>query len=152
MHGTTTMTPLWATLHFAGFAAWLGGLLAILVLRGGAAREPGAVTDLSPVYRALVGPGAMLTVVTGLMLTLRLYGEASGDGLGSGLMAMQGLGLVAAMISLVVSVPTASRLSRLEPVGPSATLHRQLDRRLRLTDLLVLVMGTVAIATGTLGR
>lgn len=146
------MTPLYATLHFAGFAAWLGGLLAILALRASAARDPGAAMDLSPVYRALVGPGAMVTVVTGLMLTLRLYNEASGDGLSEGLMAMQGLGIVAAMISLIVSVPTASRLARLEPVGPSATLYRQLDRRLRMTDVAVLLMGVVAIAAGTLGR
>lgn len=140
------MTPLWATLHFAGFAAWLGGLLAILVLRRG------ATADLSAVYRALVGPGAMVTVVTGLMLTLRMYTEVTGDGLSHGLMAMQGLGLVAAMISLIVSVPTASRLARLEPVGPSATLYGQLDQRLRVTDLIVLVMGMVAILAGTLGR
>jgi len=146
------MNALWATLHFAGFAAWLGGLLANLALRAAAGRNPGSPLDLAPVYRALVGPGAMLTVVTGLMLTLRLYGEASGDGLGGGLMAMQGLGIIAALVSLIVSVPTASRLARLEPVGPSASLHSQLDQRLRMTDLVVLIMGVAAIATGTLGR
>jgi len=147
------MTPLWATLHFAGFAAWLGGLLAVLVLRRGTTATPGeASPDLSAVYRALVGPGAMLTVVTGLMLTLRMYGEVTGDGFTRGLMAMQGLGLVAGMLSLIVSVPTASRLARLEPVGPSGALYRQLDQRLRVTDLIVLGLGLAAIVAGTLGR
>lgn len=140
------MSAFWATLHFVGFTAWLGGLLAVVALRGN------GPADLSAVYRTLVGPGAMLTVVTGLILTLRLYGEATSEGLSGGLMTMQGLGLVAAMISLIVSVPTASRLVRLDPVGPSATLYGQLDRRLRLTDLLVLGMGLAAIAAGTLGR
>ncbi len=148
------MSALWASLHFLGFTAWLGGLFAAMALRA-ARRSPhdaGTPDDLSAVYRVLVGPGAMLTVVSGMILTLRLYSSAAGVGLSDGLMAMQGLGLVAAMVSLIVSVPTASRLSRLEPVGPSAGLFSQLDQRLRRTDLVVLAMGVLAVVTGTLGR
>jgi hypothetical protein len=94
----------------------------------------------------------MATVVSGLVLTLRLYGEASGDGFRGGVMAMQGLGLVAGLISLIVSVPTAARLARLEATGPSATLFGQLERRLQWSDLLVLAAGIAAIAAGTAGR
>ncbi|MDP9143857.1 MAG: hypothetical protein M3N43_04030 [Actinomycetota bacterium] len=151
------MTATWLALHLVGFTAWLGGLLAVLALRQAAGREDPAQGGVvaraaGSVYRILVGPGAMVTVVSGLILTLRLYGEATGDGLSGPLMVMQGLGLLAAMIALIVSVPTASRLARLEPVGPAAALCAELATRLRLADLITLGLGLAALVAGAMGR
>lgn len=150
------MTAVWMMFHLAGVTAWLGGLLAIGPVRATARREGAdadgaAVRWCGGIYRILVGPGAMVTVVSGMILTLRLYGEATSVGLSHALMAMQGLGLVAALVSLVVSVPTAARLARLEPAGPSAPLYARLDRRLRLADGATLVSGLLALAAGALG-
>lgn len=150
------MTPLWLSLHLIGFTVWLGGLCAALVATAAARREDptalGLVTRIQAgMYRALVGPGAMLAVVSGMILTLRLYGEATSVGLSHAVMAMQGLGLLAALLSLIVSVPTASRVARLEPVGPSGPLFAQLTRRLRLTDFVTLALGLLALVAGAMG-
>lgn len=151
------MSPLWLSLHLIGFTAWMGGLLAVLAIGSAARREDAALLGVvarlqSGVYRLLVGPGAMLTVVSGMILTLQLYNEATAVGLGAPLMTMQGLGLLAGLVSLIVSVPTASRLARLEPVGPSAALFAQLAQRLRTADLATLVLSVIALVAGAVGR
>lgn len=151
------MSPMWLSLHLIGFTGWLGGLLALLALSQGSAREGAAwrgplARARGGIYRLLVGPGAMLTVVSGMILTLQLYGEATSVGLSHALMTMQGLGLVAALLSLIVSVPTASRLSRLEPTGPAERLFVQLEARLRLADGITLALGVAALVAGTVGR
>jgi len=149
------MSPLWLSLHLIGFTGWIGGLLALFALDRGSAREGpdlrGSFTRArGAVYRLLVGPGAMLTVVSGMILTLQLYGEATSVGLSHALMTMQGLGLVAALLSLIVSVPTASRLGRLEPTGPSERLFAQLAARLRVSDMVTLGLGLIALVAGTM--
>lgn len=145
------------SLHLIGFTAWMGGLLAILAIGSAAKREDPALLGVvarlqAGIYRILIGPGAMLTVVSGMILTLQLYNEATAVGLGAPLMTMQGLGLVAGMVSLIVSVPTASRLARLEPVGPSAALFAQLGQRLRTADLATLALAMIALVAGAMGR
>lgn len=151
------MSPLWLSLHLIGFTAWMGGLLAVLAAGTAARREDPALLGVAArlhagVYRALVGPGAMLTVVSGMILTLQLYGEATSVGLSHALMAMQGLGLLAGLVSLIVSVPTASRIARLEPTGPSGPLFGQLTARLRRADLVTLVLSLAALVAGAMGR
>jgi len=151
------MSPLWLSLHLIGFVAWMGGMLAVLAVESVAAREDpvalGLVARLEAgIYRVLVGPGAMMTVVTGLVLTLRMYNEATAVGLSRALMTMQGLGLLAGLLALIVSVPTASRLARLEPVGPAAGLFGQLRQRLRLADLVVLALSVASLLAGAAGR
>lgn len=151
------MSPLWLSLHLIGFTAWMGALLAVLAMDSATTREDPAALGLvarleAAAYRLLVGPGAMLTVVSGMILTLQMYGEATSVGLSTELMLMQGLGLVAALVALVVSVPTASRVARLEPVGPSAALFAQLRRRLRLSDWVTLVLSMLSLVAGAMGR
>ncbi len=151
------MSPLWLSLHLVGFTAWIGGHLAVLALGQGARREElsqaGVVArGQAGIYRWLVGPGAMATTVSGMILTLQLYGEATSVGLSRPLMLMQGLGLLAALVALIVSVPLASRLARLEPVGPSAALFGQLRRRLSLADQVTLALAVIALVAGAVGR
>lgn len=151
------MSPLWLSLHLVGFVAWMGGLFSVLAIAPVAAREDPAALGMvarleAGIYRVLVGPGAMLTVVSGMILTLRMYNEATAVGLSHALMLMQALGLVAGLVALIVSVPTASRLARLEPVGPSAGLFAQLRKRLRLTDWIVLWLSVASLVAGAAGR
>lgn len=151
------MSPLWLSLHLIGFTAWMGGLLSVLASSAAARREDPALLGVvartqAGIYRTLVGPGAMATVVSGMILTLQLYGEATSVGLSHALMTMQGLGLIAGLIALIVSVPTASRIARLEPVGPSGPLFAQLSSRLRTADLVTLALATIALVAGAVGR
>lgn len=151
------MSPLWLSVHLLGTAFWLGGLLTARLLATAARREDPAgastvVRAQSSIYRVAVGPGAMAAVLSGMILTLQLYGEATSVGLSRPLMVMQGLGLIAALLSLILSVPVASRLARLEPSGPAAELYASLSRRLNLTDWITLLMGSLAMIAGAWGR
>lgn len=151
------MSPLWLSVHLLGTTFWLGGLLTARLLAAAARREDpmgiGAVVRAqSNIYRLAVGPGAMASVLSGMILTLQLYGEATSVGLSRSLMTMQGLGLVAALLSLILSVPAASRLARLEPSGPAAELFASLSRRLDLTDWITLLLGSLAMIAGAWGR
>ena len=103
--------------------------------------------------RGLILPGAVLVVLSGLILTLRLYGSAtSASGFPVALMVMQGAGLLGAGITLVVSFPAVTRLSRLDPAGPYAPLFEALRRRAQLSGLLAGVLGVVALVSAVLLR
>lgn len=140
--------------HNLGFILWLGGsaasLLAGSLLRQRSGGKLEASLELEErLLRALVLPGAVLVVLTGLVLTLRLYGSAtSASGFPIPLMVMQGAGLLGAVLILVVSVPTMSRLSRLDPAGPHAPLVESLRRRLSVTGLVAGALGVVALLGG----
>lgn len=150
------MTTAWRFLHYLSFIAWIGGALAAMVagvacrrldrsLWGGVAEAQGAI------YRTLVGPGAAVSVFTGLLLTFRMYGELSGQ-VGTWLGSMQGLGLVAALVTLLGAMPAASRLSRLEPVGESAAAFDRARQRLAVTGSLGGTLALLALLAGSLYR
>ena len=151
------MSPLWLSIHLLGIVFWLGGLLTARLLAAALRQEDplgisAVVRAQSSIYRVAVGPGAMASVLSGMILTLQLYGEATSVGLSGTLMTMQGTGLIAALLSLIISVPTASRLARLEPGGPAAALFAALNRRLNLTDWVTLLLGSLAMVAGAWGR
>ena len=114
---------MWRLLHFAGLIAWLGGGLAVMI--GGVTMRRmdrslwGAVADVqAALYRSLLGPGAIVTVMSGLFLTFGMYGRLSGQ-VAAWLGVMQGAGLLAALVTLLGAMPAAARLTRLEPTGPA---------------------------------
>ena len=139
--------------HLLGTVAWLGGGFSLLMLGAAAAREPraqlGLVTRLQgALMRGLVLPGAVTVVATGLILTLSMYGQAASLDVPRRLMVMQGTGILGALIVLVVSVPAAARIQRLEPVGEYAALFDALSRRLRLSGLISGFLGLIALVAG----
>lgn len=110
------MRGVWLFVHYMGFAAWLGGGLAMML--GGITAKQFPPAERLAVYRAigaagrsLVGPGALLVLVSGFVLSLPFFKTAVVPGW---LVAMQGLGLVGALIAIGVVTPTAARLGRLE--------------------------------------
>lgn len=133
--------------------AWLGGAFSVMTLGLAAARERrdqlGLVVRLQgALVRGLVLPGAVTTVITGLMLTLSMYGQATSAGMPRKLMVMQGTGILAAVIVLVIAVPTAARLQRLDPVGEYGPLFDALRNRTRLAGVLASVLGLIALVAG----
>lgn len=150
------MIGLWVFLHLLGMVLWLGGAFASMTaglvakraeLRVGA----GAVARLqAALHVRLIGPGAFLTVLTGLMLTIRLYG-ATRDGAPSlWLVVMQLTGVLAAILVLFVAVPTAARLSRVDPEGPHAAAFEALRSRQAIVGSIGGVLGLVALVSGAL--
>jgi hypothetical protein len=150
------MTAAWRFLHYLSFIAWIGGALAAMVA-GMACRRldrglwSGVAEAQGAIYRVLVGPGAAISVFTGLLLTFRMYGELSGQ-VGSWLGTMQGLGLVAALVTLLGAMPAAARLARLEPTGDTADAFDRARRRLALTGSIGGVLALLALLAGALYR
>jgi uncharacterized membrane protein len=145
-------------LHLLGFVLWLGGGLAAMQLGIAMRQAPrnelaGLVGLQGRLLRALILPGVLLVVLSGLLLTLRLYGSATATaGFPPALMVMQGAGLLGAAVVLVVMLPTATRLSRLDPLGAQAPLFDALRKRTALGGSLVGVLGLSALVAGVLLR
>ncbi len=151
------MSTTWYFLHILGYCVWIGGALAAMAVSIAARRERdedwGIVVRLqASIYRALIGPGAAVATVSGLILTLRLYNRVSAVGLSHWLMAMQGLGLIAAIMVFVMVLPTSAKLARLEPVGPDAAAFHGLRRRLVTWGMSSSILALITLLTGALYR
>lgn len=149
------MKSYWLAAHLLGFVAWLGGAFAILAIDAAAAREPRdrlglVVRSQGAILRTLILPGAVCTVISGLLLTLSMYGQASSLGMPRPLMVMQGTGIVAAVLVLAVVAPTAARVQRLDPMGEYGPLFDALRARLKTSGMLSAALGLVALAAGAI--
>ena len=148
------MSRLWLFLHLLGFVMWMGGGIAAMFAGIAAKSEDraglGAVARAqSAVQRIVIGPGALLTVLSGLILTFALVRMA---GSSVWLMVMQGAGLVGALLTLFVAVPTASRLARLDPTGPDGAYFDELRNRQKVVGMVWGVLALVALVGGAMVR
>lgn len=152
------MRHLYLGAHIIGYVLWIGGGLSAmtvgLAMRKGPRGELGALIGLQArLHNNLILPGCVLVVVSGLLLTLRLYGSATSvNGYPLPLMIMQGAGLLAAVIVLVVSYPTIGRLSRLDPDGVHAPLFQALSRKMAVAGGLSGILAFAALISGVLMR
>jgi hypothetical protein len=89
-------------------------------------------------------------VVSGLFLTMRLINT---PGMGSGwLVTMQGLGMVGALLALTMLVPTAAKLSRLDPAGEHAAYFDRLRKRQWYTGEVAALLGLGALLSAAIYR
>ncbi|HEV8266433.1 MAG TPA: hypothetical protein VGQ06_15910 [Gemmatimonadales bacterium] len=150
------MRGVWLFLHFMGFVAWLGGGLAVML--AGITAKNFAPSDRLAVYRAtsavaraLIGPGALLVLLSGFILSLPFFQTAMVPGW---LIAMQGLGLVGAIVAIAIVTPTAARLGRLEldPRGELPEAFAGLRRRQAIFATTAGVFALSALLAGTVMR
>jgi hypothetical protein len=147
---------LWVFLHLIGFTVWIGGGLASMVAgivsKGEERARLGAVVRAqAAVQKVLVAPGALLTVLSGLMLTFAMTSLQGGQvGFSLWLVLMQGAGVVAALIVLLVGLPTSSKLARMDPLGPNAAYFDELRQRQRLTGSIAGALALVALVGGAM--
>ena len=151
------MSPVWLLVHMLAFTMWIGGGFAVMVTGIAAKRMDralwGAIVDVQwAVYRAVIGPGAILVVVTGIIMTLSMYNGMSGNGVGPWLGAMQGAGIAGALVTLLWAMPTASRVARLEPIGADAALFDQLRKRLAMASSVGGTLALIALIAGAFYR
>jgi hypothetical protein len=144
-------------LHLAGYALWMGAGLSIMIADLAARKLPreqlgGVVRLQEMIHSRLILPGALAVVVSGLVLTLRLYNSASATGMPVALMVMQGTGLMAASLVFVLSVPTLARLSRIEPVGPYAQAFDALRRKAAVSGTVIFVLAVISLVASALLR
>ena len=150
------MIRLWVFLHIIGFTLWIGGALASMVAgivsKGEERARLGAVVRAqAAVQRMLVAPGALLTVLSGVMLTFVMTSLRGGQtGFSIWLVLMQGAGLVAALIVLLVGLPTSAKLARIDPQGPNAAYFDELRQRQRITSSIAGVFALAALVAGAM--
>ena len=148
------MTRAWLFLHLLGFTLWLGGAIAAMIIGIAAKREDrhglGAVVRAqASLMRVAIAPGALLAVLSGIILTFRI-GGADLPGFSLWLMLMQGTGLVAALLTLLIALPTAAKLSRLDPGGETARYFDELRQRQRIVGSISGTLGLVALFAGAM--
>lgn len=152
------MIKLWLFIHLLGFTMWLGGGLASMVAGIAAKREERAalgplMRSQAAVQKAIVAPGALLTVLSGLILTFSVSGR-TGElvGFNVALIVMQLAGLVGGLLSLTVALPTAAKLGRLDPVGPGSAYFDELRQRQRVASSIAGILALVALVAGAMVR
>lgn len=150
------MIRAWLFLHLLGFTLWLGGGLATMIMGIAARREDrhglGAVVRAQgSLMKVAIAPGALMAVLSGLMLTFQLSGS-SGElvGFNIWLVIMQGAGLVAALLTLLIALPTATKLGRLDPTGDTARYFDELRQRQRIVGSISGMLGLVALFAGAM--
>lgn len=152
------MIKVWLFLHILGFALWIGGAVASMVA-GVSARAEGrdglgvVARAQAAIQKVLIAPGALLTVLSGLILTFRVTartGELVGFNLW--LVLMQAAGIVGALVALLISLPTASKLARLDPAGQHAAYFDELRARQKVTSSIAGVLALAALVGGVMVR
>jgi hypothetical protein len=144
----------WLFLHLLGFTMWLGGAIASMIVGIAARREDrhglaAVVRAQATMTKLVIAPGSLLTVLSGLILTFQLSG---GDlaGFSIWLVIMQGAGLIAALLTLLIALPTAARLGRLDPAGEAARYFDELRSRQRIVASIAGTLGLVALFAGAM--
>jgi hypothetical protein len=139
-----------------GFAAWLGGGLAMMLAGITAKHFPpeerlAVYRATSVVARNLIGPGALLVLVSGFVLSLPFFTTGAVPGW---LVAMQGLGLAGAIVAIGIVTPTAARMGRLEldPRGELPEAFTSLRRRQVMFATLAGVLALLGLVAGTVFR
>jgi hypothetical protein len=152
------MMVAWFFLHLLGFTLWIGGGLGSMVAGIAGKREDRAglgalARTQAAIQKNIVAPGALLTILSGLVLTFSVTGRTDvTPGFAMPLMVMQGAGLVGGLITLLVGLPTASKLARLDPLGPAAALFDELRQRQSVVASVGGILAMVALVAGAAHR
>lgn len=149
------MIALMLFLHLVGFTLWLGGALAVMVTRIASKREdlatlPSITRVQTAVVTKLIGPGAFLVVVTGLVLTVKIYPGAAMASASPAVFVMQATGFIGALLVLLIQVPTATKLARTSPSGNTGPLYLALRKRQAIVSSIAGALGVIALAAGAL--
>lgn len=142
-------------LHMLGQCLWIGGGIAAMTLAISSRGEHPALR--TAVYRLLgriqgvvIAPGAALTVLTGLWLSMGLAQTDRSADLGKpGLATMQAAGLLAGILVLFVALPTANRLARAslpDEKGQLAPAFERLRKRQMIVSSVAGVLAVLALA------
>lgn len=150
------MRGFWLFLHVMGFVAWLGAGLAVMLSGITAKHFPpdqrlAVYRVMSVVSRNLIGPGAVLVVVSGFVLSVPYFRGSTVPGW---LMAMQGLGLLGAIVAIAIVTPTAARLGRLDldPRGELPESFAGLRRRQAIFATIAGIFALLSVLSGTVFR
>ena len=151
---------LFTFLHLLGIGLWLGGAtVAVLVISLETAESPAswATVDqmIGKIYAWVVGPGAILGVAAGIAITMTAASQGFGARLGEPpVAAMQGIGLLAGLVEIFVSLPASQRLGRIGAMSDgteTSALAGKYRGRVRNASGFALVLVVIALFFGVIG-
>ena len=146
--------PFLKFLHLLGMGMWIGGMVSAMVIVSRARAQTGLARSVSfdvagRLYSLVIGPGALVTVVTGLVLTMSLAQRMGGQVMAlPRIWVMQASGLIAGLLVLFVALPTATRLARLtasEADGDLPAAFGPMQRRMSIVVHVVALLFLVAL-------
>lgn len=138
-------------LHLLGQALWIGGGIAAMTLALSARGEPSGVRAgvfrlLARVHGVVIAPGALITVLSGLWLTMTMARRGRGAELGEpGLAAMQGLGIVAGILVLFIALPTGNLIARVAEPDDKGQLPPVFEKLRKRQAVVSSVAGALAV-------
>ena len=150
------MRGFWLFVHNLGYSLWIGAGIATMI--AGVAAKRFAPGDRLAVYRvnglvwrALIGPGAMATLLSGLLLAM---GWMKSGAAPNWMTVMMGLGFIGALVAAGVAMPTASRMSQLEldPRGELPEHFASLRKRLAWSATIAGGLALLSLWVSTVGR
>lgn len=137
--------------HFVGMCLWIGGAVGAMVMALGARRESsevraGAFRLISQVHTMVIGPGALLVVASGLLLTMQYMGGDATELIAAPrIWVMQGAGLLGGLIVLFVGLPTAVKMGGLAVPDQTGSLSPQFEGLRTRQAIVSSIAGTLAI-------
>lgn len=140
-------------IHFLGSALWIGGALAGMVVALHARAEDatvraGAFRLLTPVHTLVIGPGALLALASGILLTMQLMTGGSTELMAAPrIWVMQGAGLVGGLMVLFLSLPTAVKMDALAVPDQAGSFPRLFERYRKRQAIVSSVAGALAVAS-----
>ena len=142
-------------LHLLGFTLWLGGALASMVVGVTSKGEPpevfGTVARLQgAITSRLVAPGAVLAILSGLYLTVKIYPGAAMAQASPWIFVMQATGLIGGLLVIFVAWPTAKKLAQVSPMGETAPLFLLLRKRQSIASSIAGTLGLIALLASAL--
>ena len=142
-------------IHLLAMCLWIGGACAALIV-GRVAPDAGetrqfAARLISGIHGWVIAPGAIVTVLSGLMLTMSMTNRGMSSVLMQpGVAGMQVLGFVAGVLAVFIGTPTANQVATLVARG-DPTLERHVQRLRRRESLVSIVAGGLAVLALFLG-
>lgn len=138
-------------LHLLGQALWIGGGIAAMTLAIATRGEDSAVKAgvyrlLARVHGVVIAPGALITVLSGLWLTMGMARRGEGAELGEpGLATMQVAGIIAGILVLFIALPTSNLLSRVAEPDEKGQLPPAFERLRKRQAVVSSVAGGLAV-------
>jgi hypothetical protein len=137
--------------HLLGVALWIGGgLAAMLIAIRSRSEAPevraGVYRLLTSVQTLVIGLGALLAVVSGIVLTMNLSTRGAGALMAQPrLWVMQGAGLLGGLLVFFVQLPIAVKLGGLAFTDDTGNLPAAFARVQRRSAFVSATAGTLAV-------
>ncbi len=139
-------------IHYLGVTMWIGGWLAAVLMSSGVRGESPQVRVrvaalVARVQTVLVGPGALITVGSGILWTMALAGGGAVENRVApiGTSVMTGAGILGGILIAVLAIPSALKLKAVSVSSNDGRVLPVFERQERRLNVVSAVAGVCAL-------